>query len=75
MTNEVGFEWGTFKGTDREGNRYYEERDNNEAKSHNGILRRVVYKNQEWKQWNGASIPSEWHGWMHHTTDISPTEV
>ncbi len=54
---------GTQVGQDSEGNRYYEER------SHKpGHMRR-----RRWVMYSGvqeaSAVPSEWHAWLHYTTD------
>ncbi len=53
---------GVKVGEDALGNIYYRER--------NGPRRWVIY--------NGLSeaslVPAEWHGWLHHTTDILPQD-
>lgn len=52
-------------GTDQAGNRYYTARP------------RPGYKlDRRWVMYNGTpeatKIPPEWHGWLHHQTDIVP---
>lgn len=53
---------GKLVGTDEAGNRYYRDRRND----------------RRWVIYNGvaeaSAIPPGWHGWMHHTTDVPPTE-
>lgn len=70
--NTIGTRWFTFRrgefvGEDDKGNKYYQE-------TKNGPL---GYK-RRWVTYNGISeaseIPAEWHGWMHYTVDIPPTE-
>lgn len=57
---------GAFVGEDEQGNRYFEER----RPSLEGRKRRyVVYKGLA----EGSCVPSDWHGWMHHTVDDPPT--
>jgi NADH:ubiquinone oxidoreductase subunit len=52
-------------GTDQYGNRYYRARP-----------RRGYKKERRWVIYRGApeasSVPPEWHGWLHHQTDIVP---
>lgn len=52
-------------GTDEFGNRYFEEK----KPGYDGIKHRyVVYKGYA----DGSRVPSDWHGWMHHTFDECP---
>ena len=48
-------------GTDEFGNRYYENR-----------------RGRRWVIYNGyaeaSRVPPSWHGWLHHTVDVAPTE-
>lgn len=57
----------TFVGSDSRGNRYFEER----KPSLEGRKRRYVI-------YDGLAEPSkvsaDWHGWLHHTLDLPPTE-
>jgi len=58
---------GNFKGTDALGNRYYED------------LNRVPYRQRFvvyadiWNA-NGSAVTAEWHSWLHHKTDKTPSE-
>jgi len=60
---------GVFVGKDDEGNSYYRTRAKDKAL---GFERR-------WVIYNGAAeasrIPPGWWGWMHHKTDVPPTEM
>lgn len=53
---------GRYVGSDELGNRYYKGRKND----------------RRWVIFNGpadaSAIPPGWHGWMHHRTDVPPTE-
>ena len=67
-----GVQWTLFTrgarlvGTDDFGNRYFEER----KPSLEGRLRRyVVYKGYA----DASRVPSDWHGWLHHTFDEAPS--
>ena len=55
-------------GTDRFGNRYYEERRARRGKP----ARRYV-------RYNGiaeaSKVPADWHGWLHHTEALPPPEA
>ena len=62
------FTWrfGKRVGTDEVGNIYYEG-----PLSSYGLPRRwVVYKGYA----DASAIPPGWHGWMHHRTDIAPSQ-
>lgn len=56
------FTWrkGEFVGSDEFGNRYYSER--------GGKKRWVIYNGLA----EASTIPSGWHGWMHHRVDTPP---
>jgi NADH:ubiquinone oxidoreductase subunit len=57
---------GHFVGVDQIGNRYFR------AAPRQGYKREqrwVVYKNEA----DASAIPPEWHGWMHHQSDVIPT--
>ena len=55
-----------FVGEDSFGNKYYK------AKPRKGYKR-----DRRWVTYNGApeatKIPPEWHGWMHHQSDVVPS--
>jgi NADH:ubiquinone oxidoreductase subunit len=57
---------GEHVGTDAQGNKYYRA---SKRKDTNGRERR-------WVIYNGANdasrVPSEWHGWLHHSYDALP---
>ncbi|XP_053213462.1 probable NADH dehydrogenase [ubiquinone] 1 alpha subcomplex subunit 12 [Panonychus citri] len=61
--------WGTLVGEDKYGNKYYENK-------HYFYLsdRWVVYNEKCNLEYDASMIPPEWHNWMHHVTDKSPTE-
>ena len=60
--------FGELKGTDRFGNKYYEDLDQ-------------PYGQHRWVEYadihnpDAAMIQPEWHGWMHHMFDETPAEV
>ncbi len=62
---------GEFVGEDEYGNRYYRQRDRKPDPAL-GFERR-------WVTYNGlaeaSKIPAGWYGWMHHITDVPPTEA
>lgn len=55
---------GELVGEDAAGNRYFRARDGSDRR---------------WVTYNGAveasRVPTEWHGWLHHTVDEPPTEM
>src|SRR5690606_11148211 len=57
---------GELVGTDRLGNKYYQEK----GKPYRGRRRR------RWVVYNGEAepsrVPPEWHGWLHYTVDSPP---
>jgi len=59
---------GTFVGQDEAGNRYY--------KAKSAVPQSI--SEHRWVIYNGYSEASKiapgWHGWMHHRTDVSPTQ-
>ncbi|VDQ14608.1 unnamed protein product [Trichobilharzia regenti] len=59
--------WGTLVGTDKFGNKYYE---NN--KYFVGRNRWVVYSNRFGWDYEGSQVPPEWHRWLHYMTDENP---
>jgi len=52
-------------GTDSFGNKYYRAK---ARKGYNRERRWVIYKGAP----EASAIPPEWHGWMHHQTDVVP---
>ncbi|KAJ6221790.1 hypothetical protein RDWZM_000335 [Blomia tropicalis] len=61
---------GTLVGTDKFGNKYFE---NNEYM--HGANRWVIYADKVYLDYDGSMIDAEWHGWMHYMTDIPPTKA
>lgn len=62
---------GTLVGTDKFGNKYYE---NNEYM--HSANRWVVYNREKvYLDYDGSMIDAEWHGWMHYMTDVPPTKA
>lgn len=57
----------TFVGEDEAGNRYF--KSNTLDKALGRERRMVIYKDKA----EASQIPSGWWGWMHHRTDILPT--
>lgn len=62
------FTWrkGRFVGEDEFGNKYYR----NPNVPPLGERRWVVYSGIA----EASSVPAAWHGWLHHTIDVPPTE-
>jgi NADH:ubiquinone oxidoreductase subunit len=65
--NTIGtrlFTWryGTRVGADGSGNVYYQTDD--------GKRRWVIYRDQS----EASLVPPEWHGWLHYTVDVPPTD-
>jgi len=62
--------FGELVGTDEQGNRYYRTR--------GGKIDPTLHFERRWVIYNGLAeasrIPPAWHGWMHHTVDLPPTE-
>lgn len=58
---------GKLVGRDADGNRYYQER-----RSPAGRRRKrwVLYKGAK----DASRVPAEWHGWLHYSVDLPPTE-
>lgn len=55
--------FGIKKGTDKFGNIYYKDKRNNN--------RFVIYKDKN----EPTNICSRWHGWLHYTEDLEPTDL
>jgi len=57
---------GQYVGADEQGNRYFRSKPGSKK------------PNRRWVIYNGypdaSKIPPGWHGWMHHRTDVPPTE-
>jgi NADH:ubiquinone oxidoreductase subunit len=62
--------YGEFVGEDEFGNRYFRTR--------GGKIDRTLGFERRWVIFNGyaeaTSIPPSWHGWIHHTVDMPPTQ-
>ncbi|MBO6730899.1 MAG: NADH:ubiquinone oxidoreductase subunit NDUFA12 [Maricaulis sp.] len=60
---------GKLVGKDEFGNKYYEEKG---VTGPDGNKRRwVIYNGYA----DASRVPSDWHGWMHHTFEHPPTEA
>lgn len=62
--------YGELVGTDEFGNRYY--------RSRGGRPDPALGFDRRWVLYNGYSeaskVPPSWHGWLHHTVDVPPTQ-
>jgi NADH:ubiquinone oxidoreductase subunit len=62
--------FGELVGTDEQGNRYY--------RTKGRKIDPTLGFERRWVIYNGVAeasrIPPDWHGWMHHTVDVAPTE-
>lgn len=56
-------------GEDALGNVYYEQK--NGVGPHGKPRRYVIYQNMS----EASLVPPEWHGWLHYTVDVPPTEL
>lgn len=69
MYNPGNVKFGKLVGTDRYGNKYYE--DPTEV---HGQQRWCEYQVNTYKDYDGSQVPPEWHMWMHMVTDDVPGE-
>ncbi|CAH0549445.1 unnamed protein product [Brassicogethes aeneus] len=60
---------GTCVGTDKYGNKYYE----NKSYFY-GRNRWIEYAPYYALEYDGSQIPAEWFGWMHYKTDLIPSQ-
>jgi NADH:ubiquinone oxidoreductase subunit len=62
--------YGELVGEDEFGNRYY--------RTKGGKIDPVLLMERRWVIYNGeaeaSSVPPSWHGWLHHTVDVPPTQ-
>ena len=62
--------FGEFVGQDQFGNSYYRTR--------GGRIDPVLHFERRWVIYNGVSdgslTPPDWYGWLHHTSDLPPTQ-
>lgn len=59
---------GRLVGSDAQGNRYYQSKDG--AAIDGNVRRWVIYNGLA----EASRVPPEWHGWLHHTFELPPTE-
>ena len=62
--------FGELVGEDAQGNRYYRTKGRKIDPTLGFERRWVIYNGYA----EASRIPPEWHGWMHHTVDVAPTE-
>jgi NADH:ubiquinone oxidoreductase subunit len=62
--------FGELVGTDEQGNRYYRTKGRKIDPTLGFERRWVIYNGLA----EASRIPPDWHGWMHHTVDVAPTE-
>src|SRR6201989_1729859 len=62
--------FGELVGEDAQGNRYY--------RTKGGKIDPTLLFERRWVVYNGyaeaSRVPPSWHGWLHHTDDVPPTE-
>jgi NADH:ubiquinone oxidoreductase subunit len=62
--------FGELVGEDEQGNRYYRTKGRKIDPSLGFERRWVVYNGYA----EASRVPPSWHGWLHHTVDVAPTE-
>jgi NADH:ubiquinone oxidoreductase subunit len=62
--------YGEFVGEDEAGNRYF--------RTKGGKVDPTLGFERRWVIYNGLAeasrVPPDWHGWLHHTVDVPPTD-
>jgi NADH:ubiquinone oxidoreductase subunit len=62
--------YGEYVGADEFGNSYY--------RTKGGKIDPVMGLERRWVIYNGyaeaSTVPPSWHGWLHHTVDVPPTQ-
>src|SRR5438477_7547277 len=62
--------YGEFVGEDEFGNRYF--------RTKGGKIDPVLRFERRWVIYKGlaeaSTVPPSWHGWLHHTVDVPPTQ-
>ena len=61
---------GVFVGQDEQGNRYYRTKGRKIDPTLGFERRWVIYNGYA----EATRVPPSWHGWLHHTVDVAPTE-
>ena len=62
--------FGELVGQDEQGNRYYRTKGRKIDPTLGFERRWVVYNGYA----EASRVPPSWHGWLHHTVDVAPTE-
>jgi len=62
--------FGELVGEDEQGNRYYRTKGRKIDPSLGFERRWVIYNGYA----EASRVPPSWHGWLHHTVDVAPTE-
>ena len=62
--------YGEFVGGDEFGNRYYRTKGGKIDPTLRFERRWVIYKDYA----EASTVPASWHGWLHHTVDVPPTQ-
>jgi len=60
--------YGAYVGVDQFGNKYYKRKPRKGTKQER---RWVMYKDEI----EASLVPPEWHGWLHHQTDVVPAQT
>jgi NADH:ubiquinone oxidoreductase subunit len=63
--------YGEFVGEDEFANRYFRTRGGKIDPTLGFERRWVVYSDYA----EASTVPASWHGWLHHTVDVPPTEM
>jgi NADH:ubiquinone oxidoreductase subunit len=62
--------YGELVGEDEFGNRYYRTKGGKIDPTLHFERRWVIYKDYA----EASTVPASWHGWLHHTVDVPPTQ-
>ena len=62
--------FGELVGQDEQGNRYYRTKGRKIDPTLGFERRWVIYNGYA----EASRVPPSWHGWLHHTVDVAPTE-
>ncbi len=62
--------YGEFVGEDEFGNRYYRTKGGKIDRGFGFQRRWVIYDGEA----EASRVPPSWHGWLHHTVDVPPTD-
>ena len=67
QNGDFPFKFGTYMGSDAFGNRYYENRVDYPFGQHRWVEPKDIHN------FDASHVPPEWHGWMTHMNDATPT--